>query len=571
MTRARLAAILFAAVVVCGCHESPPPASPQDAARIANHAFITQKTFDPWILSTTEPLPSTGVYLGDGKLGEIAVGYRKTTHLIHAGDYLNGQLRDNYEHDAHNLPQAASSHERQSLNMRTGNYEVRDAVVATTTMPSPDWVKIWNTTDIAIANDPEAQQITHANLFYLLSSTYPGSDHSIPPMGLSSTAYGGHIFWDADVWMLPALIVQHPEYAKPIVDYRFKLLAQAKRNAAAHGYPGAEFPWESADAGTELAPPEFAQERHVTADAAFAAWTYYLWTADRAFLRHEAWPLLKATADYWTARATKQNPPSKAYDILHVLSPDETAGVVDNDAYTNAAARFNLRAAVKAARLLHYPANPQWNAIAATLTMPYDRRRQIVQENSRPMSERFRTKQADALLLIHPLDAVPDAGTQSRMLEFYVPHTIKTGPAMTDSIHAIVAARLGRSQQSLDFFRASYRPFERAPWDAFSEKRTTNNVYFLTGMAGCVQVVLYGFAGLNVAESGAGRGVRLSGDSVASLYAAPCLPPGWGALQINGVKFRGKTLKLFIVQRADGIGFILVNGKSYTYQTRPSA
>ena len=127
--------------------------------------------------------------------------------------------------------------------------------------------------------------MTHANLFYLLSSTYPGSDHSIPPMGLSSNLYGGHIFWDAEVWMLPALIVQHPDYARSIIDYRFKLLGQAKKNAQAHGFAGAEYPWESADTGAEMAPAEFAKERHITADVGWAAWQYYLWTGDKAYLQ----------------------------------------------------------------------------------------------------------------------------------------------------------------------------------------------------------------------------------------------------------------------------------------------
>ena len=210
-----------------------------------------------------------------------------------------------------------------------------------------DWPHIWQTSDIVIDGDPEAQQVTHANLFYLLSSTFPGSTYSIPPMGLSSNVYGGHIFWDADVWMLPALIVQHPEYAKPIVDYRFKLLAQAKKNAKAHGYAGAEYPWESADTGKEEAPGEFAQERHITADVAFAAWQWYLWTGDNAYLKREGWPLLQATAQYWVSRVTKGT--DGKYHIKGVLSPDETAGLVDDDAYTNAVVRYNLQAATRAA------------------------------------------------------------------------------------------------------------------------------------------------------------------------------------------------------------------------------
>jgi trehalose/maltose hydrolase-like predicted phosphorylase len=118
---------------------------------------------------------------------------------------------------------------------------------------------------------------------------------------------------------------------------------------------------------------------------------------------------------------------------------------------------------------------------------------------------------------------------------------------MTSSIEAIVAARLGRGQQSLDLFHDSYQPFMRAPWDAFSEKRTTNNVYFLTGMAGCVQSVLYGFAGLQaVSPWEQGTGQKIAGDSDGALYCDPHLPPGWNGLVLKGVRFRGKTLDVTV-------------------------
>ena len=407
-----------------------------------------------------------------------------------------------------------------------------------------NWPKLWAASDVKIDGDPEAQQVTHANLFYLLSSTYPGSRHSIPPMGLSSTVYGGHIFWDADVWMLPALIVQHPEYARPIIDYRFDRLAQAKRNAKQHRFAGAEFPWESADTGKEEAPTEFAQERHITADVAWAAWQYYLWTGDRHFLQTEGWPLLQAGADYWAGRVSKRG---SVYHLRHILGPDETAGTVDDDAYTIGVVRESLDAACRAARVLGQTPNPQWQRVHDGLSVPMDKERGIPQTSAAPLTERYAGKQADALLLLHPLRGAYSAAAQGRMLDFYSAHTIKNGPAMTDSIHAIVAARLGRPQQSLDFFHESYRPFMRGPWDAFSEKRSTSNVYFLTGMAGCVQAVLYGFAGLNVAEAGqAGRGTKLTGDSECALYAAPHLPPGWTNLTVQGIKFRGRTLTLTI-------------------------
>jgi trehalose/maltose hydrolase-like predicted phosphorylase len=163
------------------------------------------------------------------------------------------------------------------------------------------------------------------------------------------------------------------------------------------------------------------------------------------------------------------------------------------------------------------------------------------------MEENLAAKQADTLLLAHPLGETFDNVTLGKMLDFYIPHTIKNGPAMTESIHAVVAARLGRQQQSLDLFRAAYRPFMRGPWTAFSEKRTTNNVYFLTGMGGLLQTVLYGFAGLSVhGRNEHVMGTKVAGDSEAVLVANPHLPPGWNILTIKGLRFHGFTVDVMI-------------------------
>ena len=529
--------LIFTCLVLAGCRPQSaltvPRPSTHDEAAAANALFLNQKTFDPWLLTNTNPINSIPAYISYHDTGYLfpSTGLQHPEYFK-SGEYLNGQLvRRLTPSDA-----AASPLQNyvQMLNMRTGTLYTH-STSSVTTFPEPPqalWPQIWKTSDILITGDPEAQQVTHANLFYLLSSTYPGSDHSIPPMGLSSNIYGGHIFWDAEVFMIPALIVQHPEYAKPIIDYRFKLLGQAKKNAAAHGFTGAEYPWESADTGAEMAPAEFAKERHITADVGWAAWQYYLWTGDKAYLKKEGWPILQATAQYWVTRVTKGA--NGLYHIKGVLGPDETAGVVNDDAWTMGVVGANLSAAVKAAALLSdkKPEVSQWSEIAAKLALPGDKTHPFPAENSVPMTERFAAKQADALLLCYPLNRVSDPAVVGPMLDFYTTHTIKNGPAMTASMESIIASRLGRGQSSLDLFRDSYRPFMRGPWDAFAEKRTSNRVYFCTGMGGCLQSVLYGFAGLNFNY----QGRRVAGD----LYADPHLPPGWGGLTVKGVKYHGK-------------------------------
>ena len=538
-------ALFFSCLFVAGCHpqsaSTPPTLSPSEEAAAANALFLNQKTFDPWMLKSTASSNTIAFYKSDGEHSLLFAGNGTVTQAFQAGNYVGGQLVAGVP-NLH-AAQGFEGQHTQTLSMRDGTFDTtpnvfRGEIFPKSMRPVTDWPSLWKTSDIVITADPEAQQVTHANLFYLLSSTYPGSDHSIPPMGLSSNIYGGHIFWDAEVFMLPALIVQHPEYAKPIIDYRFKLLEQAKKNAKAHGFAGAEYPWESADTGKELVGAEFAKERHITADVGWAAWQYYLWTGDKAYLKQEGWPILQATAQYWVSRVTRSA--DGHYHIKDVLGPDETAGVGDDDAWTNGVVKANLRAAAAAAALMMdtKPEVGRWSEIAAKLELPSDKSHAFPAENSTPMSARFAAKQADALLLCYPLQEVVDPKVAGAMLDFYSTHTIKNGPAMTASMESIIAARLGRGKSSLDLFHDSYRPFMRGPWDAFAEKRTSSRVYFCTGMGGCLQSVLYGFAGLNFNHQGS----RVAGD----LYADPHLPPGWGGVAVKGVKYHGKIYDVVV-------------------------
>jgi trehalose/maltose hydrolase-like predicted phosphorylase len=551
----------------------PTPPNPNEMAARTNQQFLDQKTFDPWVLTTTDPRHPIDAYLANGRVGYRIRSDGSAGQRCEAGMYKNSTLVVTALPASKSEDPAAGTSYRQSLDLRTGTLTTTyvmgskevaqatrvaavsggqgaDSALSVTRLasgadPADAPLPFWKGRDIGIEGDPEAQQVTHASLFYLLSSTYPGSSFSIPPMGLSSGGYNGHIFWDADVWMLPALLVQYPEYARSIVDYRFKTLGQARKNARLHGFQGAEYPWESAATGEEVAPAEFARERHVTADVAFAAWQVYLWTGDRTFLVREGWPILQATANYWASRVTRDL--DGKFHIRGVISPDETAGSVDDDAYTNAAVIYNLRAAISAARMLRKPAPASWSKVASALAIPFDRPRGVPAPSDTPLTEHYQSKQAATLLLLYPLGMDYDRATQGKMLDFYAAHTIKTGPAMTASIHAVIAARLDRGSQSLEYFRAAYRPFMRAPWDAFAEKRTTQNVYFLTGMAGCVQSVLYGFAGLHVSLHGEHAvGTKLAGDGEAALYADPHLPSGWNKLVIRGIHFRGHALDLTI-------------------------
>ena len=155
------------------------------------------------------------------------------------------------------------------------------------------WAARW-ATDIEITGDPKLQQVVRSMLFYLLCSADSGTALGIPPMGLSSAGYYGHIFWDSDTWMFPSLLLTHPDVARSLVAFRTRTLEAARANARANGFRGAMYPWEADERGHETT-PRFAiqnarSEIHVTGDVALAQWQYYLATGDSAWLARDGYP-----------------------------------------------------------------------------------------------------------------------------------------------------------------------------------------------------------------------------------------------------------------------------------------
>ena len=79
-----------------------------------------------------------------------------------------------------------------------------------------------------IEGDAQAQQDVHSMLYHLYSFAREGTALSPSPMGLSGLGYNGHVFWDTELWMYPALLVMQPELAKSMMEYRFQRLEAAK-------------------------------------------------------------------------------------------------------------------------------------------------------------------------------------------------------------------------------------------------------------------------------------------------------------------------------------------------------
>jgi len=393
------------------------------------------------------------------------------------------------------------------------------------------WEELWKS-DILIDGDPQAQQDIHSMIYHLYSFTREGTALSPSPMGLSGLGYNGHVFWDTELWMYPSLLVLQPAIAKSMVEYRFKRLEAAKRNAFSKGFKGAMFPWESAETGVEETPVWALSgpfEHHITACVGIAAWNYYCVSQDKQWLREKGWPILSETADFWCSRV-ERNAPGK-YDINNVVAADEWAENVNNNAFTNAAAKANLKFATEAAKLLGIPSSPDWMHVADNipiLKFPDGVTREHASYNGEGI------KQADVNLLAYPLREITDPAAIRKDLEYYEKRVPNEGtPAMTQAVFTTLYARLGNAEKAYHWFKDSYLPNLNPPFRVIAETRGGTNPYFATGAGGVVQSVLMGFGGLDITSNGI-------------VQVKSVLPPQWKKLTLTGV---GPAKKTYEVKR----------------------
>ena len=398
------------------------------------------------------------------------------------------------------------------------------------------WQRRWET-DIEIQGDPALQRVVRSMLFYLLCSADSATGLGIPPMGLSSGGYYGHIFWDSDTWMFPSLLATHPDVAHSLVAFRLRTLASARANAKANGYRGAMYPWEADELGHETTPHFAVQnarsEIHVNGDVALAQWQYYLATGDSAWLARQGYPVIRETADFWVSRSSYDSAAGR-YHIRNVVSVSEGLIGVSDDAYTNAVARLNLEIASTASRRLGRSADPRWEHLAARLHMPYD-----------SASEFYRTYEGapDSTLgdvtplLSYPLGVPMSERAKRAQLEQAVRRLLSEGPGamMGSTLLAVDAAELGDRALIDSLLPHSYEGWLQGPFLMLSETPDKEDaVNFVTGAGGFLQQVMYGYTGLRWGEKGLEPAF------------APVLPSRIQRLTLRNVYSRGKRFDVIV-------------------------
>ena len=411
-----------------------------------------------------------------------------------------------------------------------------DGYDAALTANQAAWAALWTGRVDVLGNNTVATDV-NASEFYLWSNTRDGVDWSISPAGLSSNGYDGHIFWDAETWMYPSLLAQHPDLAAGMNAYRFNRLSEAQQHATATGFAGARFPWESALDGTEQIPPPVSTnseglfEQHITADIALAQWQYYLVTGNKMWLATQGWPVIQGAAEFWASHAKPAA--NGSYHIDGVTDPDEENPNVNDAAFTNAGAKTTLQDAVAAAQALGQTAPAAWSQVAAGLSIPTAVKggKRIHPEYSGYGGQLV--KQADVTLLQYPWQLPMSSSVAQNDINYYVPRTDPGGPSMSDAVNEIDSSKLGTPGCSAYVYtQRSYQPFIRDVFHQFSETKTGGAFTFMTGIGGFLQEFLYGYSGLRW--------------DPADVHLAPSLNRQIAGLVLHNLTWRGRTFEVAI-------------------------
>src|SRR6516162_5778592 len=408
----------------------------------------------------------------------------------------------------------------------------------------------WDANDVVIEGDDEdVQQAVRFAIYHLTIAANPEDERvSVGARGLTGDAYFGHVFWDTEIYLLPFYVAVWPEAARALLMYRYHTLTGARAKADAMGYKGALYAWESADTGEETTPERVIgadgtpveiltgrMEHHISADVAYAVWQYWRFTADDDFFLRAGAEILLETARFWASRAVPEADGKR--HIRHVIGPDEYHEDVDDNAFTNVMARWNIVRGLEAIDVMRarWPdrAAALWEKLALgeaeladwrdavarvvtgfdpgtglyeefagyhklepiDLSLYADRKVPIDVVIGRERTQRSQVvKQADVVALLALLpDEFPGAAAKANF-HHYEPRCAH-GSSLSAGIHALVAARLGETETetALRFLR------QAAAADLELDPNSAGGIR-IAGLGGLWQAIILGFAGLDLME-----------------------------------------------------------------------
>ncbi|WP_297005806.1 glycoside hydrolase family 65 protein [uncultured Corynebacterium sp.] len=465
-----------------------------------------------------------------------------------------------------------------------------------------EWLgRFWRRSDVRVTGKPELQQAVRWNLFQLIQASARAETQGIPAKGLTGSGYGGHYFWDTEVYALPFLTYTSPQFSRNALRFRYLMLPQARERARELSHDGVLFPWRTIN-GHESSAYYAAgtAQYHIDADITYALMKYVHATGDVEFLLDEGIDILVGTARFFMSLGFF-DPTGEKFQIHSVTGPDEYTTVVNNNLYTNVMAQYNLRVAADVARQMcrERPEAFQlladrtglsedeldlWDQAAAAMYVPFDERMQIHPQDDqflnrqlwnlddpavgakRPLLLHYHPltiyryqvlKQADVVLALFLQGSGMSTEVKKRDYAYY--DRLTTGDSSLSAVvQSIMAAELGFRDTAMSFFlRGLFLDLENL------HGNSADGVH-IASCGGVWSALVFGFGGFR--------------DDYGRFSIEPRLPAGWESLEYNvtlqgyqvRVAVREGSVELRIVGGGDGlVGPVTVLGRDVVIGSEP--
>ncbi|MFC6295674.1 glycoside hydrolase family 65 protein [Lactiplantibacillus daoliensis] len=497
-----------------------------DAAEILDNQQVTQ--LSPTVRSLTFKAPQSEQQLS------LLTSYDQAGDWVADGNWMG-------EFDLSSTPVAVTKKIWAELGAAELNVDAQTNLTATfdtiTTAQSAALADFWATSDIEITGDAESQLGIRFSQFGLLQAVgLHAGGRGIAAKGLTGSGYNGHYFWDTEIYEAPFFYWNHPELAKRLLMVRYQQLSHAKAYAQSLGLDGALFPWRTIN-GEEASAyfPASTAAIHIDADIAYLVIRYYQITHDATFMRDYGQELLVETSRFYLSYGNFDD--DKGFVLNTVTGPDEYTALVNNNAYTNYLVQFELRYLTD-----HFTqkdigrfkvSQREWTSFkAAADQMYFETHGELIAQDDSFLSKKrldlsripkdqfpllthfhplvlYRLqvlKQADLLLAMVLLsEQFSDAQVQTNY-DYYEPLTTHDS-SLSPAIYAIAAARLGKHDGAIDFFKRTINT------DLKNKQGNTADGLHLAAMGGSWITFAWGMMGLMV------------NDDAAELK--PYLPTGW--------------------------------------------
>lgn len=376
----------------------------------------------------------------------------------------------------------------------------------------------------------KALQITAiSSAYYLYTSLIPWSStrdenpstciacNSLSVGGLVSQTYGGKIFWDADLFVAPAIQGVHPKLSRQFSLYRINRAEQSRKNTERHGLQAGSmlYAWTSGRHGQcyNMSAPCIMYQYHLNADIAMSMTMGRNTSGDRDwFDKHGAVEVIDGVALGLSDTLTRRED-TGLWGIDVMADADEYYMWIADGSFTGTAVSTLLQLALEARHEQGIPPEPDWLDQLEHMTIPTSEDDVVLEFQG--MTNDVFPKQADVILSHYPYDYKRNFSLAKyrAAMDYYAVRTDPNGPAMTWSMYAIAANSLATSGCAFwTYLVKSFQPYIRGPWYQYSEQQDdepgipdplTGNAInpafpFLTGHGGLLQIFTAGFLGLRV-------------------------------------------------------------------------